>query len=104
MLGVGEVGAGLFGHLFDGVDFALGVVGKAVEHDHGIDAGLLEGTDMVGQVGLGALLDQLDVLGGIGGVELPAGDDLGSAAVHLEGAGGGDQDRAVGLQSREAAF
>ena len=48
---------------------------------------------------LTALLDQSHILLGIGIIQRLAGNNLGAAAVHLQGADGRGQDRYMGLEA-----
>ena len=72
-------------------DFRVGIGVEAVDADDRVDAGLLDGVDMVEQVA-GALFQKLEVLLGVLLGERGARGDLRAAAVHLERADGRDQD------------
>ena len=77
------------------LDLSVGVGGEVVDADHRRHAELLHVLDMAAEIGA-ALLHRLDVL--------LAEVFLLHAAVHLERADGGDDDRRGGLQARLAAL
>ena len=77
------------------LDLGIGVGGEVVDRDHHRHAELLHVLDVTAEVGA-ALLHRLDILG--------AEVFLRDAAIHLQGAHGGDDDRGSRLQARLAAL
>ena len=81
----------------------IGIGVEPVDADNRVDAGLLDGIDMVEQVA-GTLFQQLQILLGVFLRKGRAGGDLGAAAVHLQGPDGGNQNGNIGSQAGQTAL
>ena len=103
MVGLSAADALLLAQLLQQGDLGVGIGVEAVDADHGVDAGLLDGVHVVEQVA-GALLQQLQILLGVLLGQRCAGGDLRAAAVHLQGADGSHQHGHVGGQAAEAGL
>ncbi len=76
---------------------------EAVDADNRVDSGFPDNIDQVDHV-LAALLDQFDIFLGVGVVQRFAGNNLGSAAMHLQGTYCRCQYGDVGFKARVPAF
>jgi len=103
MLGFGAPRPGCLGDPAHHPALLVGVGVEAVDADHRVDPGLADDIDQVHHV-LATLLDQPDVLLGIGVIQGLARNHLRSAAVHLQGTDGGGKHGDVRLQAGVAAF
>ena len=90
VVGLGAADTVLLAELLEQSDLGVGIGVEAVDADDRVDAGLLDGVDMVEQVA-GALFQKLEVLLGVLLGQRCARGDLRAAAVHLERADGRDQ-------------
>ncbi|VTR63883.1 hypothetical protein DESC_100079 [Desulfosarcina cetonica] len=103
VLGLGATGTGGFGGLANDLALSVGVGVEPVDTDHRVDARLTNDTDHVDHV-LNTLFHQSQIFLGVGVVKGFTRDNLGTAAVHLQGADRGGQDGDVGFEAGEAAF
>ena len=103
VVGLGATGTGGFGNLFHQGHFRIGIGVETVDADHRVDAGFADDADHVHHV-FAAFFHQGQVFFGVGFIQGFAGNDLGAAAVHLQGADGGGQNGDMGFQAGEAAF
>ena len=103
VVGEGDFCSGFFGDLADDLDLVFGVELELVDTDDRSDAGFSYGLD-VGKEVVTALGDQVGIGLGISFIQRFAGDDLRTAAVHLESTDSGDDDGTIRGKAAETAL
>ena len=103
MTGNRTAGSDFFAFCFNCSNFSFSIGVETVDADYRSDTGFLDGFD-VGDNVTATFKNQINILFCVLFSQRTTGNNFGAAAMHLEGADGGNDNRTVRNQAGEAAF